>query len=57
MQQEFQPTTWKACWEQVVSGKPAAKVAAELGISVGAARVAKSRVLHRLRRELAGLTE
>jgi hypothetical protein len=35
MQAEFQPTTWKACWEYVVAGRPAAEVAADLGISVG----------------------
>jgi RNA polymerase sigma-70 factor (ECF subfamily) len=55
MQAEFQATTWKACWEFVVSGRPAAEVAAELGLSVGAVYVAKSRVLNRLRRELLGL--
>jgi RNA polymerase sigma-70 factor (ECF subfamily) len=55
MQAEFQPTTWMACWEHVVSGKPAAEVAAQLGISLGAVRAAKCRVLRRLRQELAGL--
>jgi RNA polymerase sigma-70 factor (ECF subfamily) len=55
MQAEFQPTTWKACWECVVAGRPAAEVAAELGISVGAVYMAKSRVLSRLRQELADL--
>jgi RNA polymerase sigma-70 factor (ECF subfamily) len=57
MQAEFQPATWKACWEQVVCGRPAAEVAAELGISEGAAYVAKSRVLRRLREELDGLLD
>ena len=33
MQTEFQPTTWQACWEHVISDRPAAEVAAELGIS------------------------
>jgi RNA polymerase sigma-70 factor (ECF subfamily) len=55
MQTEFQPTTWKACWECVVSGRAAADVAAELGMSVGAVYVARSRVLSRLRQELADL--
>jgi RNA polymerase sigma-70 factor (ECF subfamily) len=55
MQTEFQPTTWKACWECVVVGRPAAEVAAELGISVGAVYMAKSRVLSRLREELTDL--
>jgi RNA polymerase sigma-70 factor (ECF subfamily) len=57
MQAEFQPTTWKACWEYVVAGRPASEVAAELGISVGAVYVAKSRVLSRLRQELKGLLD
>lgn len=49
MQAEFQETTWRACWEQVVNDRPAAAVAAELGISPGACYIAKSRVLARLR--------
>jgi RNA polymerase sigma-70 factor (ECF subfamily) len=57
MQKDFQPSTWRACWEQVVNGRSAGDVAAELGISEGAAYVAKSRVLRRLRQELAGLHE
>lgn len=57
MQSEFQPTTWRACWEVVVSGRPAAEVAAELGISVDSVYAAKSRVLRRLRQELDGLLD
>ena len=57
MQAEFQPTTWKACWELVVAGRPAAEVAAELGISENAVYIAKSRILGRLRRELEGLID
>ena len=55
MQTEFRPTTWKACWEHVVAGRPAAEVAAELGVSVNAVYLAKSHVLSRLRQEMAGL--
>ena len=57
MQAEFQPTTWKACWEHVVVGRPAAEVAAELGITVNAVYLAKSHVLRRLRQEMAGLLD
>jgi RNA polymerase sigma-70 factor (ECF subfamily) len=57
MQNEFPPRTWKACWEHVVVGRPAAEVAAELGIAVGSVYVAKSRVLCRLRSELEGLLD
>ncbi len=57
MQAQFQPATWQACWRQVVEGQSAAEVAAALGISEGAAYVAKSRVLRRLRQELEGLLD
>jgi RNA polymerase sigma-70 factor (ECF subfamily) len=57
MQAEFAPAAWKACWEVVVAGRSAADVAAELGVSVNAVYTAKSRVLHRLRQELAGLLD
>ena len=55
MQAEFQPATWKACWEHVVLDRPAAEVAAELGVSVNAVYLATSRVLRRLRGELGDL--
>jgi RNA polymerase sigma-70 factor (ECF subfamily) len=57
MQKDFKPATWRACWEHVVSGKPAAAVASELGLTVGAVYAAKFRVLARLRQELKGLLE
>lgn len=57
MQAEFQPSTWKACWAQIVEQKPAAVVAKELGLTPGAVRAAKFRVLCRLRQELAGLLD
>jgi RNA polymerase sigma-70 factor (ECF subfamily) len=57
MQAEFAPTTWRACWETVVQGRPTAEVAVELGISANAVYVAKCRVIRRLRQELIGLVE
>ncbi len=57
MQSDFAPTTWKACWELVVSERPAQEIATELGITVGAVYAAKFRVLARLREELAGLMD
>lgn len=57
MRSDFQPNTWKAFWECQVNGRPGAEVAAELGMSVGAVYVAKSRVLSRLREELRGLLD
>ncbi len=57
MKTDFRPTTWKACWEHVVEGRPAAEVARELGITAGAVYAARIRVLDRLRQELADLLE
>lgn len=45
---EFQPNTWRAFWATAVENHPPKDVAAELGLSVGAVYVAKSRVLARL---------
>jgi RNA polymerase sigma-70 factor (ECF subfamily) len=57
MQAEFTPATWKACWEFAAEGRPAAEVAAELGVSENAVYIAKSRVFRRLRQELDGLLD
>jgi len=52
---EFEPRTWQAFWRTAVEGRPTGDVGAELSMSAGAVRVAKSRVLHRLRAELGDL--
>lgn len=57
MQAEFQPAAWQAFWKCTIEEKSAVEAAAELGTSPGAVRVAKCRVLARLRQELAGLIE
>ncbi len=49
---EFEDRTWKAFWGTTVEGRDTKEVALELGMSPGAVRVAKSRVLRRLREEL-----
>ena len=49
---EFEVRTWKAFWETAVEGRPAKEVALDLGMTPGAVRVARSRVLRRLREEL-----
>ena len=54
---DFAPATWQAFRRQIVDGRPAAEVAAELGLSLNAVLVAKSRVLKRIRSELVGLVE
>jgi RNA polymerase sigma-70 factor (ECF subfamily) len=57
MQSDFQPATWRACWEYMILERPAEVVAQELGLTVNAVYLAKSRVLTRLRQELAGLLD
>ncbi|AGA27495.1 RNA polymerase sigma factor [Singulisphaera acidiphila] len=49
---EFTPATWRAFWQTALEGRPPGEVAAELGLSVGAVYVARSRVLSRLRRRI-----
>ena len=49
---EFQDRTWQAFWGVTVQGRAASDVGAELDMQPGAVRVAKCRVLKRLRREL-----
>jgi RNA polymerase sigma-70 factor, ECF subfamily len=54
---EFTNRTWQAFWRVVVDGQRAPDVASELAMEPGAVRVAKSRVLRRLRQELGELLE
>jgi RNA polymerase sigma-70 factor (ECF subfamily) len=54
---EFTPSTWQAFQAVVIEGRKEADVAASLGLSLNAVFIAKSRVLARLRREIAGLVE
>lgn len=49
---EFEDRTWRAFWRAAVEGDSTADIAAELSITPGAVRQAKSRVLRRLRDEL-----
>ena len=57
IREEFHESTWKAFWGVVVEGRTAADVAADLEMKPGTVRVAKSRVLLRLRRELGDAPE
>ena len=54
---EFQPASWRAFEMTVRDDRPAAEVADELGLSVNAVLIAKSRVLKRLRQKAEGLVE
>jgi RNA polymerase sigma-70 factor (ECF subfamily) len=54
---EFEESTWRAFERTWIDGQDPARVSAEVGLSVGAVYVAKSRVLKRLREEVAALAE
>ena len=54
---DFKESTWKAFWRVVVDGETPKDVAEELSMQPGAVRVAKSRVLQRLRQELGEFLE
>ncbi len=54
---EFRPATWQAFRKQVIDGASAESVAAELGLTVNAVLIAKSRVLSHLRRSAEGLVD
>jgi RNA polymerase sigma factor (sigma-70 family) len=49
---DFQETTWQAFWRTAVDGLAPADAARELGLSVGAVYIARSRVLARLREQI-----
>ncbi len=52
---EFEERTWRSFWLTVVEGRSPVAIAAEMGVSAAAVRMAKSRVLHRLREEFGEL--
>jgi RNA polymerase sigma-70 factor (ECF subfamily) len=54
---EFEPRTWQAFTLVALDGIPASQAAEQLGISVNAVFIAKSRVLARLRQEAEGLID
>jgi RNA polymerase sigma-70 factor (ECF subfamily) len=54
---EFQPATGRAFRRQAIDGVPAETVATELGMTVNAVLISKSRVLSHLRRNAQGLVD
>lgn len=54
---EFEPPSWRAFQMLMLEGKSTADTAAALGLSPNAVRIAKSRVLRRLRQEIEGLVD
>jgi RNA polymerase sigma-70 factor (ECF subfamily) len=57
MRCEFEERTWQAFWRTAVEGRDSTAVAAELNMTPTAVRVAKSRVLVRLRADAGQLIE
>jgi|GEM_PF-4293849 len=49
--------TWQAFWRTAALGKPGKEVAASLGMTVGAADIAKSRVLSRIKDQVRQLLD
>jgi RNA polymerase sigma-70 factor (ECF subfamily) len=49
VRREVADTTWQAFWKTAVDGQPGKQVAADLGISVAAVYLARSRILARLK--------
>lgn len=57
LEADFQPQTWQAFARVTLNGEAPPDVARDLGMSVNAVYLAKSRVLCRFRAEFAGLVE
>lgn len=57
VRQEFSDSTWRAFWQCAVEKQAAKAVAENVGISVGAVYIAKSRVLARLRDKVREITD
>jgi RNA polymerase sigma-70 factor (ECF subfamily) len=57
VEMEFEPVTLRAFRRLALDGASGAEAARELGLSVAAVYVAKSRVLARIRQEAAGLID
>jgi RNA polymerase sigma-70 factor (ECF subfamily) len=54
---EFQPATWDAFWRTAVDSLSVKEVAGQLGISIGAVYIARSRVTARLRELIETVTD
>jgi RNA polymerase sigma-70 factor (ECF subfamily) len=57
VQHDFEPETWQAYQRYALGGESARQVAEALGMSLNSVLLAKSRVLKRLRQEVAGLVD
>ena len=57
IREEFKDSTWQAFWGVVVDGRMTKDVAVDLNVSGGSVRVAKCRVLQRLRQVLGEMSD
>jgi RNA polymerase sigma-70 factor (ECF subfamily) len=57
VRKEFEERTWRAFWQTAIEGRSPVDVATEEGVSPAAIRMAKSRVLRRLKEEFADLIQ
>jgi RNA polymerase sigma-70 factor (ECF subfamily) len=57
VRKEFEDRTWRAFWQTAIEGRSPVDVGAEEGVSPAAIRMAKSRVLRRLKEEFADLIQ
>jgi RNA polymerase sigma-70 factor (ECF subfamily) len=57
LKDQFPPSTWQLFDEYVIQNRHAQEIAAQRKVTLGTVYAAKSKVLHRLRQELAGLLE
>jgi RNA polymerase sigma-70 factor (ECF subfamily) len=55
VRREFEERTWQFFWQTVVEGRSPVDIAADAGVSPAAVRMAKSRILSRLREEFGDL--
>ena len=53
----FRPVTWQAFWQTAVEHREPRAVADELGVSVGAVYIARSRILARIKEQIQQLPE
>jgi RNA polymerase sigma-70 factor (ECF subfamily) len=57
VRREVTESTWQAFWRTAIAGQPSKQVAADLGLSVAAVYVARSRVIARLKERIQSVQE
>ena len=57
VQGEFRETTWQAFWRTIIQHQDIQAVAQDLGLSLGAVYIARSRITARIRQEISAIRE